>query len=138
MELFFITVVVCITNAFTAPIKAGFSLAASEQMQMDVILGGLIVGGTIRVGSSLLWRHANQITHALGINALGYGEPLFGVLWLALFWEVKHCPGRLPDHRNLRHHRFQHPHQLRSRDQPRVQIGHIGNVGNRRHRLFQR
>ena len=88
MELFFITVVVCITNAFTAPIKAGFSLAASEQMRMDVILGGLIVGGTIRVGSSLLWRHANQITHALGINALGYGEPLFGVLWLALFWEV--------------------------------------------------
>ena len=88
MELFFMTVVVCVSNAFTAPIKAGFSLAASEQVQMDVILGGLIVGGTIRVGSSLLWRHANQITHALGINALGYGEPLFGVLWLALFWEV--------------------------------------------------
>ena len=88
MELFFMTVVVCISNAFTAPIKAGFSLAASEQIQMDVILGGLIMGGTLRVGSSLLWRHANQITHALGINAIGYGEPLFGVLWLALFWEV--------------------------------------------------
>ena len=84
MELFFMTVVVCISNAFTAPIKAGFSLAASEQIQMDVILGGLIMGGTLRVGSS----HANQITHALGINAIGYGEPLFGVLWLALFWEV--------------------------------------------------
>ncbi|MDE0132681.1 MAG: hypothetical protein OXQ32_10535 [bacterium] len=88
MELFFMTVVVCVSNAFTAPIKAGFSLAASEPIQTDVILGALIMGGTLRVGSSLLWRHANQITHALGINAIGYGEPLFGVLWLALFWEV--------------------------------------------------
>lgn len=88
MELFFMTVVVCVSNAFTMPIKAGFSLAASEQVQTDVILGALIIGGTLRVGSSLLWRHANQITHALGINAIGYGEPLFGVLWLALFWEV--------------------------------------------------
>ena len=88
LELFFITVIVCISNAFTAPFKAGFSLLASEQIQTDVILAGLIVGGTIRVGSSLLWRHANLTTHALGINALGYAEPLFGVLWLALFWEV--------------------------------------------------
>ncbi len=88
MELFFITVIVCISNAFTAPFKAGFSVLASEQIQLDVILAGLIVGGTLRVGSSLLWRHANLITHALGINALGYAEPLFGVLWLALFWEV--------------------------------------------------
>ena len=88
MELFFITVIVCISNAFTAPFKAGFSMLASEQIQMDVIMAGLIVGGTIRVGSSILWRHANLITHALGINALGYAEPLFGVLWLALFWEV--------------------------------------------------
>ena len=88
MELFFMTVVVCVSNAFTAPIKAGFSLAASEPIRMDVILGAMIMGGTLRVGSSLLWRHANQITHALGINAIGYGEPLFGVLWLALFWEV--------------------------------------------------
>ena len=88
MELFFMTVVVCVSNAFTAPIKAGFSLAASEPIRVDVILGALIMGGTLRVGSSLLWRHANQITHALGINAIGYGEPLFGVLWLALFWEV--------------------------------------------------
>lgn len=88
MELFFITVIVCISNAFTAPFKAGFSVLAAEQIQPDVILAGLIVGGTLRVGSSLLWRHANLITHALGINALGYAEPLFGVLWLALFWEV--------------------------------------------------
>jgi len=88
LELFFMTVVVCVSNAFTAPIKAGFSLAASEPIRVDVILGALIMGGTLRVGSSLLWRHANQITHALGINAIGYGEPLFGVLWLALFWEV--------------------------------------------------
>ncbi len=88
MELFFITVIVCITNAFTAPFKAGFSLMASEQMQTDVILGAVAFGATIRVGSSLLWRHANLTTHALGINALGYAEPLFGVLWLGLFWEV--------------------------------------------------
>ncbi len=88
MELFFITVVFCISNAFTAPIKAAFSLVASEQIQLDVILMGLVVGGTIRVGSSILWRKANLMTHTLGINALGYAEPLFGVLWLALFWEV--------------------------------------------------
>ena len=88
MELFFITVVVCISNAFTAPVKAGFSLVASEQIQLDVIVMGLVIGGTIRVGSSILWRKANLMTHSLGINALGYAEPLFGVLWLALFWEV--------------------------------------------------
>jgi drug/metabolite transporter (DMT)-like permease len=88
MELFFITVVVCVSNLFTAPIKVLFSMAATEQIQPDVILVGVIFGGTLRVGSSLLWRHANLITSALGINALGYAEPLFGVLWLALFWEV--------------------------------------------------
>ena len=88
LELFFITVIVCISNAFTAPFKAGFSLLASEEIQLDVIAAALIVGGTLRVASSLLWRHANLITHALGINALGYAEPLFGVLWLALFWEI--------------------------------------------------
>ena len=88
MELFFITVVVCISNAFTAPLKAGFSLVASEQIQLDVIVMGLVIGGTIRVSSSILWRKANLMTHSLGINALGYAEPLFGVLWLALFWEV--------------------------------------------------
>ncbi|MCQ3804157.1 MAG: hypothetical protein OXC98_12800 [bacterium] len=88
MELFFITVVVCISNAFTAPVKAGFSLVASEQIQLDVIVMALVIGGTIRVGSSILWRKANLMTHTLGINALGYAEPLFGVLWLALFWEV--------------------------------------------------
>ena len=89
MELFFITVVVCLSNAFTAPIKIGFSLAASEAIQLDVVWAGLILGATIRVGASILWRHANLITHALGINALGYAEPLFGVLWLALFWTVE-------------------------------------------------
>ncbi len=88
MELFFITVVICLSNAFTAPAKIAFSLAASEGMQLDVILVGLILGATLRVGSSILWRHANLITRALGINALGYAEPVFAVLWLALFWEV--------------------------------------------------
>ncbi len=88
MELFFITVVICISNAFTAPAKIAFSLAASEGVQLDVILVGLIIGATIRVGSSILWRHANLITRALGINALGYATPVFAVLWLALFWEV--------------------------------------------------
>ncbi|MCE2526858.1 MAG: hypothetical protein J4G00_04920, partial [Actinomycetia bacterium] len=88
MELFFITVVVCLSNAFTAPVKAGFSLVASEQIQLDVIVMALVIGGTVRVTSSILWRKANLMTHTLGINALGYAEPLFGVLWLALFWEV--------------------------------------------------
>ena len=88
LELFFITVVICISNAFTAPAKVVFSLAASEGTQLDVILVGLIIGATLRVGSSILWRHANLITPALGINALGYAEPLFAVAWLALFWEV--------------------------------------------------
>ncbi len=88
MELFFITVVVCLSNAFTAPIKAGFSLVALEQIQLDVILMGLVLGATVRVTASILWRKANLMTHTLGINALGYAEPLFGVLWLALFWEI--------------------------------------------------
>ena len=88
LELFFITVVVCISNAFTAPVKAGFSLVASEQIQLDVILMGLVLGATVRGVASILWRKANLMTHTLGINALGYAEPLFGVLWLALFWEI--------------------------------------------------
>lgn len=88
MELFFITVVVLISNAFTTPIKLGFSLVASEQIQLDVILMGLALGATVRVTASILWRKANLMTHTLGINALGYAEPLFGVLWLALFWEI--------------------------------------------------
>ena len=88
MELFFITVVIFISNLFTVPIKMGISLASSEEFQLDVIMAGLIVGSIIRAGSSILWRKANLMTHALGINALGYAEPVFAVLWLFLFWEV--------------------------------------------------
>ena len=64
------------------------NLGDTLALRIPIIIVGIFCGLVFDAGGSILLRASNLTTDNLGINALGYGIPIFSLVWLAIFSEI--------------------------------------------------
>ena len=78
-----------ISSFFVAGLNTGIGFSAGEVPSFDILSVGVAGGLLFHAPASILLRKSNLATNNLGINSLGYAIPIFSLIWLAIFSEIR-------------------------------------------------
>lgn len=90
IQMFYVLLCSMIANVFAAAANCaigfgGVAIGVFDMIPLEIVYYSIIWGAIAYATAGIAHRKANLITHNLGINAMSYARPIFGVMLLFAF-----------------------------------------------------